>query len=83
MLLGKVRTTGAQFIANGYLGPRNYTNPDSGDTDYTTGFELLTTANDILNLTDAERAAHEAYPISVRLFKAGSIRIVDITMNVY
>ena len=83
VLLGKVRTTGAQFIANGYLGPRNYTNPDSGDTDYTTGFELLTTANDILNLTDTERAAHEAYPISVRLFKAGSIRIVDITMNVY
>lgn len=83
VLLGAVRKVGAQFIKNGYLGPRDYTNPDSGDTDYTEGFEVLTKATDILDLTDAQRAAHEAYPIAVRLFKADSIRIVDLTVNVY
>ena len=83
VLLGKVRATGTQYIKNGFLGPRDYTDPDTGDSAYTEGFEILTKANDILDLTDAERAAHEAYPINVRLFKAGSIRIVDLTLNVY
>ena len=83
VLLGSVRKTGKQFIQNGYLGPRNYTSPDTGETLYTEGFEILTKATDILNLTDAERADHDSYPISTRLFKAGSIRIVDLTVNVY
>lgn len=83
VILGAFRTTGAQFITNGYLGPRNYTNPDNGNTEYTTGFEMLTVANDILNLTAAQRDNHEAYPVNVRLFKAGSIWTVDLTVNVY
>lgn len=83
VLLGAVRKVGQQFIQNGYLGPRDYTSPDTGETTYTAGFEILTKATDILDLTDAQRADHESYPISVRLFKAGSIRIVDLTVNVY
>lgn len=83
VLLGAVRTTGAQFIANGFLGPRDYTSPDTGESTYTTGFELLTVATDILDLTDAERANHESYPISTRIFRAGEIWIADLTVNVY
>lgn len=82
-ILGTFRATGAQFISNGFLGPRNYTSPDDGQIKYTAGFEMLTTANDILNLTDSQRSAHQAYPVNVRLFKAGSIWTVDLTVNVY
>lgn len=83
VLLGEARKVCKQFVDNGYLGPRNYTSPDTGEETYTLGYEILTAADDILNLSDADRAAREAYPITIRIFRAGAIHIVDLTANVY
>mgnify|MGYP002507165440 CR=1 FL=1 len=82
-LIGSAKRTGRQFVSNRYLGPRNYTSPDTGLEAYTEGFEVLTKATDILNLSDSDRAARKSAPIRMRIFKAGSIRIVEVTVDVY
>lgn len=83
MLIGSAKIVGTQYIANNYLGPRNYTDPDDGVTKYTFGFEILTTAEEILDLSDEDRAAHKSAPLRIRLFRKGSIRTVDVTLDVY
>lgn len=83
VLLGEARRILQGFIANGYLGPRNYIDPDDGLTKYTIGFEILTKAEDILDLSDADRNARKAAPIRIRLFRAGAIHIVDVDLDVY
>lgn len=83
VLLGEARKICKQFVANDYLGPRDYTNPDTGDSAYTVGYEILTDANDILDLSDTDRAARKAYPISIRLFRAGAIHFVDLDLTIY
>lgn len=82
-LIGAAKRVGKQYIRNRYLGPRNYTSPDTGLEAYTEGFEVLTLATDILDLSDADRAARKSAPINMRIFKSGSIRIVDVTVDVY
>ena len=82
-LIGAAKRVGRQYINNRYLGERSYTNPNTGLEDYTKGFEVLTKATDILNLSDADRAARKSAPISMRVFKAGSIRICEVTVDVY
>ena len=82
-LNGSAKRTGQQYIRNNYLGPRNYTDPDTGLEAYTEGYEVLTQPEDILNLSEADRAAHKSAPIRMRVFRAGSIRIVDVTVDVY
>lgn len=83
VLLGTVRQACQQFVANGYLGPRNYINPDNGLNAYTVGFEILTKPEDILNLSDADRDARKSAPIRVRIFRAGAIHMVQINIDVY
>lgn len=83
VLIGAARATMQQFINNGYLGPRNYTDPDDGVEKYTAGFEILTKPEDILDLSDADRNARKAAPLRIRLFRAGAIHIVDIDLDVY
>lgn len=83
VLNGAAKSVGEQYIRNNYLGPRNYTNPDSGLEDYTEGYELLTKAEDILDLSDADRAARKSAPIRMRIFKAGAIHVADVTVDVY
>lgn len=83
VLLGSCKLVGAQYIGNGYLGPRNYIDPDDGIEKYTAGFEILSKAEDILDLSDADRDAHKSAPIRIRLFRKGSIHIVDIALDVY
>lgn len=82
-LIGAAKRVGKQYIRNRYLGPRNYTSPDTGLEAYTDGFEVLTKATDILDLSDADRAARKSAPINMRVFKAGSVRICDVTVDVY
>lgn len=82
-LIGAAKRVGKQYIRNRYLGPRNYTSPDTGLEAYTDGFEVLTKATDILDLSDSDRAARKSAPINMRVFKAGSIRICDVTVDVY
>ncbi|MDD2108963.1 DUF3383 family protein [Pseudomonas asiatica] len=83
VLIGSARATMQQFINNGYLGPRNYTDPDDGLEKYTAGFEILTKPEDILDLSDADRNARKSAPLRIRLFRAGAIHVVDVDLDVY
>ena len=49
----------------------------------TVGFEVLTQPEDILTLSDANRAARQSAPIRMRIFKAGAIHHVEVTVDVY
>lgn len=82
-LIGAAKRVGRQYIRNRYLGPRNYISPDTGLEAYTEGFEVLTKATDILDLSDSDRAARKSAPINMRVFKAGSVRICDVIVDVY
>lgn len=83
VLIGAAKTACVQYVSNGYLGSRNYVDPDDGQTKYTAGFEILTTAEEILDLSDADRAARKSAPLRIRLFKKGAIHIVEVTLDVY
>lgn len=72
-----------QYIANGYLGPRNYVDPDDAVEKFTFGYEILTKPEDILDLSDADRAARKSAPIRIRVFRKGAIHAVDISVDVY
>jgi hypothetical protein len=83
VLIGAARATMQQFISNGYLGPRNYIDPDDGLEKYTAGFEILTKPEDILDLSEADRNARKSAPLRIRLFRAGAIHIVECDLDVY
>lgn len=83
VLIGAARSTCQQYIENGYLGPRNYTDPDDGLEKFTVGYEILTKAEDILDLSDADRDARKSAPLRIRLFRAGAIHVVDVDIDVY
>lgn len=80
LLLGAAREIGETYITNGYLGPRNYTDPDDAVDKFTAGYEILTKAEDILDLLDPDRDARRSAPLRIRIFRAGAIHesIVDI-----
>lgn len=82
VLIDRAAQIGERFIGNGYLGPRTYTDEETGDEVLSTGYEILSSADDILNLTDAERAERFSAPIIMRVFPAGAIHAVDITVDV-
>lgn len=83
VLIGTARSVMQRFIANGYLGPRNYIDPDDGLEKFTIGYEILTQPEDILDLSDADRNARKSAPLRIRLFRAGAIHIVDVDLDVY
>lgn len=83
VLLAVARQVGEQYIANGYLGPRNYVDPDDGEEKYTIGFEILTKPEDILDITPEDRNARLAAPIRMRLFRAGAIHKAIVDLDVY
>lgn len=83
VLLATARQVGEQYIANGYLGPRNYIDPDDGVEKYTIGFEILTKPEDILDISTEDRNARLAAPIRMRLFRAGAIHKVIVDLDVY
>ncbi|MGF6394288.1 DUF3383 family protein [Pseudomonas plecoglossicida] len=83
VLIGEGRVVMRTFVNNGYLGPRNYVDPDDGQTKYTAGFEFLTKPEDILDLPDADRNARKSSPLRIRLFRAGAIHAVDVDLDVY
>ena len=77
------RTVGQQFVTNGYLGERNYLDPDDGETKYTFGFEVLTDPLAILDISDAARAARESAVLKLRIFRAGAIHQAPVEIEVY
>ncbi|MBR8654196.1 DUF3383 family protein [Achromobacter sp. Marseille-Q0513] len=83
VLLATARQVGEQYIANSYLGPRNYVDPDDGIQKYTIGFEILTKPEDILDLSTEDRNGRLAAPIRMRLFRAGAIHKAIIDLDVY
>lgn len=83
VLIATARQVGEQFIANGYLGPRNYVDPDTGLDAYTIGFEVLTVPEDILDITPEDRDARLSAPIRMRLFRAGAIHKAIVDLDVY
>jgi len=83
VLLAAARDVGEQYISNGYLGPRIWTNPDNGQDEFTEGYEILTKADDILTISDSDRADRKSAPIRIRIFRAGAIHAVDITVDVF
>lgn len=82
ILIDAAAQIGEKFIDNGYLGARNYTSETTGEEVLSRGYEVLTVANDILDISDAERSARGAAPITMRIFRAGAIHAVDVTVNV-
>jgi len=83
VLIGAAKATCEQYIANGYLGPRNYIDPDDGIEKYTAGYEILTKPEDILNLTGPDRAARKSAPLRIRIFRKGAIHSVPVDVDVY
>ena len=83
VLIGTAKAFCEQYIQNGYLGPRNYIDPDDGLTKFTVGYEILTKPEDILNLTDPDRAARKSAPLRIRIFRKGAIHSVPVDISVY
>ena len=71
------------YIQNGFLGERNYVNPDTGLDTYTRGYEILTKPEDILDLTDSERSDRLSAPLTIRIFRAGAIEQVFVDLTIY
>lgn len=82
VLIDAAKQVGEQFISNGYLGARDFVDDQTGKTKLSRGYEMLTLATDILNLSDADRAARKSAPIRMRLFRAGAIHTVDVALYV-
>lgn len=83
VLHGSARGICEQFVRNGYLGPRNYTDPDDGLEKYTAGYEILTKPEDILDLSEADRNARKSAAIRIRIFRSGAIHLVPVDVDVY
>lgn len=83
ILIAAARRVLKRYIANGYLGPRTYTNPDDGLDYYTIGFEILTKPEDILTLSSADRGARKSAALRCRLFRAGAIHSAIIALDIY
>ncbi|CAI8993489.1 DUF3383 family protein [Pseudomonas sp. IT-P218] len=82
ILIDAAAQVGEKFIGNGYLGERLYTDDETGEERLSRGYEMLTKAEDILLISDAERKSRGAAPIVMRVFRAGAIHTVDLTANV-
>lgn len=72
-----------QYIRNRYLGERSYTDPDDGKEKTSRGYEILTKPEDILTLSDSDRNKRLCAPLNIRVFRAGAIHGVNITVDVY
>lgn len=83
VLIGAAKAICELYIRNGYLGPRNYIDPDDGIEKYTEGYEILTRPEDILNITDAQRDDRESAPLRIRIFRKGAIHSVPVDISVY
>lgn len=83
VLIGAAKAFCQQYINNGFLGPRNYIDPDDGVLKFTEGYEILTQPEDILNLTSPDRAARKSAPLRIRIFRKGAIHVVPVDINVY
>lgn len=82
VLINAGSQVGEVFIGNSYLGERIFTDDETGEEKLSRGYEMLSKAEDILLISDAERADRDSAPIRMRIFRAGAIHAVDLTANV-
>lgn len=82
VLINAGSQVGEVFIDNGYLGERIFTDDETGEEKISRGYEMLTKAEEILRISDSERANRDSAPIRMRIFRAGAIHAVDLTANV-
>lgn len=82
MVIGAARAVCEQYVKNGFLGARTYLDPDDAQEKTTAGYEILTKPEDILTLSSSDRNARKCAPLSIRIFRAGAIHAVDITVDV-
>jgi hypothetical protein len=83
LLIGAAKSVCEQYIANDYLGPRNYIDPDDGVEKFTAGYEILTKPEDILDLSDPDRDARKSAPLRIRIFRKGAIHMVNVDVDVF
>lgn len=83
LVIGAARAVCEQYIINDYLGPRNYTDPDDAIDKFTIGYEVLTKAEDILDLSDEDRDSRLSAPIRLRIFRKGAIHKAPVDIDVY
>ena len=83
ILIKAASRVGQDFIDNGYLGARKIIDSLSGEEKETVGYEMLSKPEDILDLSDSDRAERKSAPIKMALYPAGAIHSVDVTLDVY
>lgn len=83
VLIGTAKAVCEQYVANNYLGPRNYLDPDDGVEKFTAGYEILSKPEDILDLSDPDRNARKSAPLRIRIFRKGAIHQVPVDISVY
>lgn len=83
VLIGTARSICELYISNNFLGARNYLDPDDGVNKFTVGYEILTKPEEILNLLTPNRAAREAAPLRIRIFRKGAIHTAPVDISVY
>ena len=71
------------YVENGFLGERNYLNPDTGFDEFTIGYQIITVPEDILDLTESERTQRESAPMVIRIFRAGAIEHAFVDLTIY
>jgi len=72
-----------QFYRNGFLGPREYVDTETGETQIAEhGYVILTRPEDVYLLSDADRGQHKLYPITARLFRAGAAFEISTTIDI-
>jgi hypothetical protein len=83
VLISAAKETCERYISNNYLGARTYIDNDDGLEKTTRGYEILTKPEDILTLSSSDRAQRKSAPIRIKVFKAGAIHSVDVTVEVF
>ncbi len=83
VLISAAKEAGERYINNGYLGARNYVDATDGLTKFTRGYEIDTKPEDILSISESQRNNREAAPIKMRIYRAGAIHSVNVTVEVF
>lgn len=83
LILNAVKKVCDQYVTNGFLGARNYIDPNDAQEKFTLGYEILTKPEDILTMSDDDRKNRRCAPISVMVFRAGAIHSVKLELNVF
>lgn len=82
ILINAANQVGEKFIANGYLGERYYIDSETGEQKLSRGYEVITKADAILSISDAERSNRDAAPIAMQIFRAGAIHAASVSVYV-